>query len=142
MFAIYNQNGRVIRTTTKQTFNLGNPIFGVEYTLEFDDAIKVVPGVSHYVTAGALVPMPPKPSAHHTFDHSAKQWLDSRTPATEWPNVRIKRNDLLRASDWTQLPDSPASAQQKQKWVVYRQALRDITNQADPFTITWPTTPE
>ena len=29
----------------------------------------------------------------------------------------------------------------KEKWRDYRQQLRDITKQADPFKITWPTEP-
>jgi hypothetical protein len=29
-----------------------------------------------------------------------------------------------------------------EEWRTYRQALRDITNQSSPFTITWPTKPE
>ena len=53
--------------------------------------------------------------------------------------VREKRNALLSASDWTQLPDVPLAT--KQAWADYRQALRDITLQPDPFSIIWPTPP-
>jgi hypothetical protein len=56
----------------------------------------------------------------------------------QWSAVRRRRNELLLASDWTQLADSPAD---KAAWASYRQALRDITEQADPFTINWPTPP-
>lgn len=38
--------------------------------------------------------------------------------------IRNKRNELLKESDWTQLPDVNIS---KEEWVTYRQALRDIT---------------
>jgi len=38
--------------------------------------------------------------------------------------IRNKRNELLKESDWTQLPDVNIS---KEEWVGYRQALRDIT---------------
>lgn len=52
------------------------------------------------------------------------------------------RNDLLQQSDWTQLPDSPLSTAQKQEFVVYRQALRDITEQDQfPWNVTWPVNP-
>jgi hypothetical protein len=27
------------------------------------------------------------------------------------------------------------------EWSAYRQALRDVTTQTDPFSITWPTKP-
>ena len=56
-------------------------------------------------------------------------------------NARIKRNNLLIDSDWSQLPDVPESI--KSKWTKYRQALRDITNQKDfPDKIKWPEKPE
>lgn len=53
----------------------------------------------------------------------------------EWTAIRQQRNRLLSESDWTQLADSPAD---KNKWAVYRQELRDITTQEDPFSIVWP----
>ena len=59
----------------------------------------------------------------------------------QWALVRAKRNRLLAASDWTQLPDSPISNIQMQEWAAYRQELRDITSQPDPFNIIWPTEP-
>ncbi len=55
-------------------------------------------------------------------------------------HIKIKRDTLLNSTDWTQLPDVPEET--KQKWSVYRQALRDITNQEGyPNTVTWPTEP-
>ena len=41
--------------------------------------------------------------------------------------LRIDRNNLLKDSDWTVLPDSPLSDIKKDEWKIYRQALRDIT---------------
>lgn len=98
----------------------------------YDDAL-------YYIDAGIPVLMPPKPSEYHVFDYATKQWVDPRTPATEWPIVRDKRNQLLQASDWTQLPDVPLAT--KEAWAAYRQALRDVTDQPDPFNIVWPTPP-
>lgn len=43
-----------------------------------------------------------------------------------WKSVRLIRNDLLRKSDWSQLPDSPHSEDMKEKYRIYRQKLRDI----------------
>lgn len=40
--------------------------------------------------------------------------------------LRTERNALLASSDWTQLPDSPLTPEQKQAWAEYRQLLRDI----------------
>ena len=58
--------------------------------------------------------------------------------ADQWTNVRSERNTKLAACDWTQLPDAPVDST---AWAAYRQALRDITNQSNPFAITWPQEP-
>ena len=57
---------------------------------------------------------------------------------TQWIVIRAERNRLLVASDWTQLPDVSADAA---TWATYRQALRDITTQANPFAVVWPQGP-
>jgi hypothetical protein len=55
---------------------------------------------------------------------------------------RQVRNDLLRMSDWTQLPDSPLTSEKKSEWATYRQALRDLdVNGDDPTQPDWPTPP-
>jgi len=54
---------------------------------------------------------------------------------TQWQTIRIQRNQMLKDCDWTQLADSPVN---KTAWAAYRQALRDITAQSDPFNIEWP----
>ena len=91
------------------------------------------------VVARALVRLPPRPSPHHEFDHSARAWVDPRTHQTQWVLVRRERDARLAACDWTQLPDAPATT--KPAWAAYRQALRDITEQADPFNLAWPAPP-
>lgn len=53
--------------------------------------------------------------------------------------VRQNRNNLLTASDWTQIADSPVN---KEAWATYRQALRDVPAQAGfPWNIDWPEKP-
>lgn len=55
--------------------------------------------------------------------------------------IRLQRNNLLAASDWTQLPDVPQTT--KDVWATYRKELRDITLQSEfPREIVWPTKPE
>ena len=56
----------------------------------------------------------------------------------QWHVIRAERNSKLIASDWTQVADAPVDAAQ---WAAYRQALRDITNQTNPFNIIWPALP-
>ena len=68
--------------------------------------------------------------------------LDADTAAAkveaQWPIIRAERNRLLVESDWTQLPDAPVDAA---AWATYRQALRDVTKQANPFAVIWPESP-
>lgn len=53
--------------------------------------------------------------------------------------AREKRNILLPESDWTQVADAPVD---KSAWASYRQALRDLPQQAGfPVTIDWPVKP-
>ncbi len=58
--------------------------------------------------------------------------------AEQWSKIREQRNSKLSSSDWTQVADAPVNALQ---WAIYRQALRDVTLQADPFNISWPVSP-
>jgi hypothetical protein len=59
----------------------------------------------------------------------------------QWSVVRTERNKLIANTDWTQLPDAPLINTQTAEWALYRQALRDITAQSDPFNIEWPPSP-
>lgn len=53
--------------------------------------------------------------------------------------VRSTRDKLLIASDWTQVADAPVD---QAVWATYRQALRDIPQQAGfPSNVTWPQEP-
>jgi len=76
---------------------------------------------------------------------------DLRTVSESYTQLRIKRNQKLSASDWTQYPDSPLDSAKKAEWTTYRQALRDLpANVTDDnvkdiaFTAShssWPTKP-
>jgi hypothetical protein len=59
----------------------------------------------------------------------------------QWAVVRTERNKLIANTDWTQLPDAPLTDAKAANWGSYRQALRDITTQSDPFNIEWPVPP-
>jgi len=54
---------------------------------------------------------------------------------TQWAVIRNQRNQMLKDTDWTQVADAPVD---NLTWAIYRQELRDITTQANPFNITWP----
>ena len=63
-------------------------------------------------------------------------------------NVIDKRNKLLEETDWTRMDDNGLSDEPREKWQVYRQALRDLpeTIQFDEnfnvSNITWPVSPK
>ncbi len=70
-----------------------------------------------------------------TFD-SGSLVYDTAQRAGE---IRAQRDELLRLSDYTQLPDVPKDAA---VWATYRQALRDIPAQEGfPETATFPDRP-
>ena len=60
--------------------------------------------------------------------------LDQKTES-----MRLERNRLLSACDWTQVPDAPVD---KAAWATYRQALRDITESPLWPDVDWPNKPE
>jgi hypothetical protein len=76
-----------------------------------------------------------------------KSWVQTDATSEEisyrienqWETVRIQRNELLTECDWTQLSDIPSET--KEAWTIYRQALRNITSQSNPFSIEWPSKP-
>jgi hypothetical protein len=56
--------------------------------------------------------------------------------------IRLQRKFKLVDCDWTQLPDVTLSDEKKAEWNIYRQALRDITNQSGfPWDVIWPQIP-
>lgn len=62
--------------------------------------------------------------------------------AKESALVRVERDKLLAASDWTQLQDSPLSVEKMLQWSAYRQALRDLPDQPGfPWAINYPIRP-
>jgi len=70
-------------------------------------------------------------------EHNASLPTESEQIALQWVSVRIQRNAKLSATDWRASSDLTMS----NDWKTYRQALRDITTQSDPYNITWPTEP-
>lgn len=55
--------------------------------------------------------------------------------------ARERRNSLLRACDWTQVPDAPLPAEARSAWGIYRQALRDLPQQPGFPDVPWPDPP-
>ena len=81
-------------------------------------------------------------------DGWVEEWISTPAPPEQIAErteakaaeVRQQRDELLAASDWTQLPD--ATPLDAQAWTTYRQALRDLTSQPGfPHNVTWPEEP-
>tara|TARA_Y100000389_G_C17460838_1_gene521549 strand:+ start:1629 stop:2081 length:453 start_codon:yes stop_codon:yes gene_type:complete len=78
-----------------------------------------------------------------------QNWTDSDASSEDietrknekWEEVRDIRDSLLSQSDWTQFQDSPITGSLLTDWQTYRQGLRDITSQDNPYSLTWPTKP-
>jgi hypothetical protein len=73
-----------------------------------------------------------------------QQWIARAATQAETDqkasDVRVQRNDLLAACDWTQLADAPGNSL---NWANYRQALRNVPQQAGfPWEVVWPTAPQ
>lgn len=67
---------------------------------------------------------------------------DSLLTALHATEMRMQRDGMLRACDWTQSVDSPLDVTTKAAWAIYRQALRDVSAQTGfPDTINWPAMP-
>ena len=64
---------------------------------------------------------------------------DEQTALTneKWIAIRLERDRRLQITDWRASSDLTLS----DDWKTYRQALRDVPTQSDPFNIAWPTEP-
>lgn len=96
-----------------------------------------------YYEDGQFLPLPPQPAPYYVFDYSTKQWVDGRTTDSQWELIRQERNTKLAESDWTDTYSAPQRLGQStyESWQTYRQGLRDVTLQPDPFNIVWPEAP-
>jgi hypothetical protein len=132
-YSIYINNGKIVRLL--DCSNIEQQLSDDESYLEdwFNDS-------EYYVEDGEAVLMPPKPDQYSVFNYTTKQWVEDERMAIL--NVFQKRQKLLSSTDWTQLPNGPLTAEKQAAWATYRQALRDVTDQAGyPLNVEWPTQP-
>lgn len=57
-------------------------------------------------------------------------------------SISVTIKNLLIDSDYTQIVDAPFTAEQKQSWATYRQALRDLSKDAKYPFVELPTPPQ
>lgn len=90
-----------------------------------------------YVSDGALVPMPSKPSENHKFNYTSKQWEDPRTlddlKAEKWRNIKANRDSHEQGGfTWDgSVFDSDAISQQRITGAV---TLAQLSTE---FTMAW-----
>lgn len=96
---------------------------------------------------GARVDLAPSPAPFDgaVWDFQRQAWTDPigadvRRKA-QWRNVRLERDARLLASDWVVVRAAESGQPVPGAWTTYRQALRDVTGQSDPFGIAWPVAP-
>ena len=66
--------------------------------------------------------------------------LPEEVPLT-WDDIRTKRDQLIKDSDWTALPDATVN---QAAWAQYRQILRDLPQTyaaTGPESVVWPEPP-
>lgn len=72
----------------------------------------------------------------------AESLIEAAAMETEWNEVKAKRASILAESDWMVTRAADTGVALSEEWQQYRQALRDITNQENPFEVVWPVKPE
>ena len=91
------------------------------------------------VSTGEIVQIPYTTEEQAEYDTKKAAW-DAGANDRKAAEVRAERNTKLVATDWTQTADVSQSV--KDRYVTYRQALRDVTAQSGfPWTITRPDAP-
>jgi hypothetical protein len=79
------------------------------------------------------------------WSNTTMSWEDLRSQQEkldqQWIGIKGQRDKLLQQSDWRVVKATDIGVPISQTWKDYRQALRDITTQSDPFNIVWPITP-
>ncbi len=115
-YALINPTGRILRTS-EEAFRFTPE--GREVTeLTDEQALEVEASVEGlFLVEGELISL------------KAKRWMEQ--PEAVKASLRPERDRLLAASDWTQLNDTTLPEDILAAWSVYRQDLRDLTDEID-----------
>jgi hypothetical protein len=131
-YTLLNSNGEIILSQITQ-----DP----EYPISEGQRLVVDQIPDHDSLTQYIVRVEPVPEGQDYIEYQIKDIV--YTDEQLISSATIKRKDLFLQSDWTQLSDVQLTVAQVDAWKVYRQALRDITDQPGyPGTIIWPTIPE
>lgn len=132
-YIVYELNGQITKTGQCVDF---------DFNLQGQNVIEgFANDATQYIVNKQIVNMPPKPDGAAYFDYDKKQWVLDYP--TQEAIVKKQRDELLYKSDWTQISNNPLTPAKQEEWAIYRQQLRDITQQPGyPFNVVWPTKPE
>ena len=132
-YVVYNNQGRILRTGVCMEDSLLIQADKDEYVIEGKASQH-----TQYVENSLIIDLPKCPGSFYYVDWDTKTWKIDLFSLNE--SIRSTRTSLLASSDWTQLPDVPIET--KDSWAIYRQALRDITDQPEyPLNVIWPDPP-
>lgn len=132
-YIVYLDSGKIIKT---------GQCIDSDFHLQGENVIEgIANDSSQYILNGNIVNMPPKPKEESFFDYEKKQWVLDFSLQKQL--IKNQRDKFLYSCDWTQIPNNPLTPAKQEEWAVYRQQLRDITQQSGyPFNVIWPTQPE
>jgi len=146
---VKTENGNVITYPYRPAMLVAeNP--NVSFPAEMSDELLAEFGVYPVIPSEKPVESVRKTISETNPVNTAEGWVQAWS--TEDIPFEIKasetrqiRDQKLKATDWTVLQDSPFTDAQTADWVIYRQALRDITDHANfPYLedADWPVSPE
>lgn len=141
-FVLYDSGGSI----RQQGRGAAAPSVAGLTALEVQSAVDAA---AYYVASGVLtayteaqrIARAAQPHRNASWDNATMAWVDNRTEARAWADVRAQRDALLAGCDWITVRAVDQGVAVPAEWATYRQALRDITEQLDPFDITWPVAP-
>jgi len=98
---------------------------------EFDNSTKKISWTYEW-NAGAVV------GSYKVLNLTASEKAAEKE--ARWSQVKYHRDNTIASTDYLMTSDVFAtfSESDKAKIIAYRQGLRDITEQEDPFNLTWP----
>lgn len=133
-YTIVDANNRIYRSRVTQ-----DP----EYPVASEIGFKLLPDDPPIVSENqTFYRLDPVPEGANSIIYIVEN-LPEQTAQQKHAIHHDRRVRLLFATDWTQLPDSGLSEEQKEEFRQYRQKLRDITKQEGyPDIVTWPERPE
>lgn len=109
-----------------------------------NNAVKVSVFLPHDRATEKLVPCEPyiQDGFAYTVEVTSKTEEELTSDReTKAADIRKQRDELLASSDWRIIKALEQGVQIKPEWALYRQALRDITNQAEFPNIELPIQP-